>query len=148
MIAYANDYSLPLVIHVRDAVDDLVQILEEMPLQVEAETHCATFGPAIAARLIEAGVTGFGLGGMVTREEMEPLREMVSFLPEEYILLETDAPFVRPANHPGGVNTSAVLPAVAAEIGAIRKTTAENIIRIANRNAQRMFKVSDGIERE
>jgi len=95
LIRRANDKGLPLVLHVRDAAGEAIRVLTEEGLKIEAGAHCYTHNKEVAESILEVGITRFGIGGMLTREGMDPLKECVRDLPISKFLIETDAPFVR-----------------------------------------------------
>ncbi len=142
MIELANEHGLPLVLHVRDAAAETAAVLREKPLRVEAEVHCFTGGLEIARELEEAGVTRFGVGGMLTRDGMDPLRDCVAQLPLSALLLETDAPFVKPKGYEGAVNTSETLGITAELIARLKGLPPEEVIAAAQRNALEFFGIA------
>lgn len=138
----AEEHGLPLVLHVRDAFPEAAAVLREKPLSTEAAVHCFTGGPREARELTEAGVTRFGIGGMLTRDGMDALRDCVRELPLQALLLETDAPFVRPKGFEGKVNTSETLPVVAELIAALKGLPAETVTAALQKNAEEFFRLS------
>ncbi len=141
MIGTANHYKLPLVFHVRDAAGEFTEFLKENPPETEAVVHCFTGGPETARAMMDVGVTRFGIGGMLTRDEMEPLRDCVKELPLSRILLETDAPFVRPKGYEGELNTSETLPRIAGLIAELKGISAEDVVRAAYENAAEFYRL-------
>ena len=140
-IGRANRYRMPMVLHVRDALEDTINTLSEKTLDVEAEVHCFTYDFEAAKALMDVGVTRFGIGGMLTRPEMEHLRDCVKRLPLSAILLETDAPFVRPAGYGDGPNTSRTLMQTAELIAQLREIPVEEVIEAVQQNAKDFFRL-------
>lgn len=142
MIDLAEEHGLPLVLHVRDAFPEAAAVLREKPLSTEAAVHCFTGGGKEARELMEAGVTRFGVGGMLTRDGMDDLRDCVQELPLSALLLETDAPFVKPKGYDGKVNTSETLPVVAELIAALKDLPTETVTAALQKNAVDFFRLS------
>lgn len=88
----------------------------------------------------DVGVTYFGIGVKIFYER--DLEEAVYFMPEESIVLETDAPYINLPDRTGS-NTSISLWSIAERIAIVRKTTTERIIELTTRNAERLFHVKD-----
>lgn len=108
-IRLANERKLPLVLHVRDAAWEAIEMLRGNPIQVEAVVHCFCYDLAVAREMMQVGVTRFGIGGKLTKEDMGDLRLCVKELPMSAILLETDAPFVKPEGYEEKLNTSVTM---------------------------------------
>ena len=134
-----DERGLPLVLHVRDAYAEAAAVLREKPLRVEAEVHCFTGSISEAEMLREAGVTRFGIGGKLTLDGMDDLRDCVRALPLAALLLETDAPFVKPRGYEGKVNTSETLPVAAELIADLKGLPPETVAAALNRNAEAFF---------
>ncbi len=142
-IGLANHYKLPLVLHVRDAAEECVEVLRENSPETEAVVHCFNYDMDTARTMMEAGVTRFGIGGMLTRDENGPLRECVRELPLPNILLETDAPFVRPKGYEGEINTSVTLAGTARLIADLKGIAVGKVIEAANRNAAEFYRLKN-----
>lgn len=105
----ARRLSLPVVIHNRDADEDLLDDLSAARLDRAGVMHCFSGGVALARRCLDAGFY-VSFAGNVTFKNAGELREAVRFVPRDRLLLETDAPYLAPhplrgrTNHPGLVN--------------------------------------------
>lgn len=141
LVGIANDMNLPLVFHIRDAAEEAIDLLKRNPLKVEAVCHFYTYDPQIAKKMLDVGITRFGIGGMITRDGMEPLRNCVKELPLSSILIETDAPFVSPKNYEGEVNTSRTLIGTAKILAELTESSLENIVHHVQRNAKGFYKL-------
>ena len=135
----ANHYRLPLVFHVRNAAEEFLEVIRENPINVEAVVHCFNYDADTARAMMDAGITRFGIGGMLTRDEMEPLRECVKELPMSGILFETDAPFVRPKGYDGEINTSETLIGTARLAAELKRISVEEMVEAANKNAEEFY---------
>ena len=154
LISYAHNFDLPLVFHVRGAMEAFMNVLKEYRIHTAAEIHCYCDSILTAERLMEHGIRYFGIGGAFTRKDslgeyMFPeLREFVRLVPAKMILLETDAPFQRPHGVEipqseycdNKLNTSLALVAIAEEIARLRgDISPEDLIEASNHNAERFF---------
>jgi TatD DNase family protein len=139
-IAAARETGLPLVIHARDADDDIARILEE-----ESEKgafpfvlHCFTGGPSLAERGVALG--GYvSFSGILTFKNSDALREIAARLPEDRILVETDAPYLAPGPWRGKRNEPAYVAETARVLAEIRGASPEAIATITTANFFRLF---------
>ena len=139
LIDQANEAKLPLVLHVRDAEDKMLELLRDKALQVEAEVHCYTKDLETAEALIAAGITRFGIGGMLTRDGMDELRTCVKALPLSAILIETDAPFVRPKGYTAAYNTSETMMETVQLIAELKGLSVGAVAEAVEQNAAEFF---------
>jgi len=118
----------PIVIHTREAWDDTLQILGDHPLTAGGIMHCFTGGPAEAA---EALALGFHLsfGGVITFPKSQATREAAAKVPENRLLVETDAPYLAPVPHRGKRNEPAFIVETVLKLAELRGTTPEAIPR-------------------
>lgn len=117
-LGLADEMGLPVVIHQRSALEDVLSILEETKPAAGGVMHCFDDGPAAAER---AWALGFriGLGGCLTYGH-EELERAVAAAPAEQIVLETDAPYLEPEPRSVRRNEPALLPRVASKLAEIR----------------------------
>ena len=78
-------------------------------------------------------------GGTVTFKNSKEVKEVAAIVPDDMILIETDAPYLAPSPHRGEINLSAYLPLVVTALAEIRGTTPEAIAEITYKNALRVF---------
>ncbi len=136
---WAHDLNLPVIIHSRDAVEVVIELIEKMQQRpLKGVFHC--FGGNLdQARRIEAlGEYYFGLGGVITFKN-SGLGEMVSSLPLEKVVLETDAPYLAPAPFRGKRNESAYLVPIAKKLAALRGVSLEIIEDQTTINALNLY---------
>lgn len=136
----AKAHQLPLVLHVRgDAHQDALEILDKYGYEgMTGVLHCFSEDYDTAKEYLKRGFF-LGIGGMITRAEMEGVRETVKNVPLEKLLLETDSPFVRPEGMTGKRNTSESLHIIAEKMGEIKGVSKEKIIDATRENAMRLF---------
>lgn len=139
-IAAARESGLPLVIHARDADEDMIGILgEEMGRgRFEAVLHCFSSG----ARLADVGVA-LGLyvsfSGIVTFKKSDELRRIASRVPRDRILVETDAPYLAPVPHRGHSNEPAYVAHTARVLAETVGLSPEELAALTTANFHRLF---------
>jgi TatD DNase family protein len=140
-IAAARQTGLPLVIHARDADEDIARILEEetgrggFPFVL----HCFTGGAELARRgLALGGYVSFS--GVVTFKNSGALRDIAKVVPLDRLLVETDAPYLAPEPLRGRTNEPANVAHTAARLAAVRGVGEAEIARSTTNNFLRLFK--------
>lgn len=139
-IAAARETGLPLVVHSRDADDDMAAILRE-EMEKGAYTgvmHCFSSGRALAEAALDIGFY-VSFSGIVTFKKSEELREIARDVPDERILVETDAPFLAPVPNRGQRNEPAYVAHTARVLAEVRGTTPEAIAATTTENFHRLF---------
>ena len=138
----AREEKLPVVIHSRDAAADTLTILkEENGAENGGVVHCFSYSAEVAKQCVDMGFY-IGVGGVVTFANGRKLKETVEVLPLEKIILETDCPYLAPTPHRGKRNSSLYLPLVVDAIAEIKGVSAEEVIRITEENAEKMYRLS------
>ena len=137
-IALAHRHGLTLVIHARDAWDDLFEVLGSEGVPAETVLHCFTGGPSEAARCVAAGMT-VSFSGIVTFKNASDLRAAVSEVPLERLLVETDSPWLAPVPHRGAQNEPAWVPLVGEAVAAAGGWTTAEVAAATSATAARLF---------
>ena len=139
-IGVARETGLPLIVHTRDAEDDTARIIaEEMGKGAfPALIHCFTASAAFAAQMIELGLT-ISISGIVTFKNAKDLQTIAASLPEERLLVETDAPFLAPVPHRGRVCEPAFTADTARFVADLRGVSADALAEATTRNFTRLF---------
>lgn len=139
-IAAARETGLPLVIHARDADEDVATILrEEMARGVfKAVLHCFTASRMLAETGIALGLY-VSFSGVITFKNSADLRAIAADLPADRLLVETDAPFLAPTPHRGKRNEPAFVVETARILAETRCVPYEEITRITSDNTLRLF---------
>ena len=139
-IALSRESGLPVVIHSREAQEDTMSILREEASGIEGVLHCFSGDMETAE---EAMALGFyiSIAGPVTFKKADELREVARNIPDERLLIETDAPYLSPEPMRGRRNEPAFLKYTAEAVAKIRGVTLEDIARITTLNAKRLFKI-------
>ena len=139
-IAAARETGLPLVIHSRDADDDMARILEEETGKgaFPAVLHCFTGGADLAHRAIALGHF-ISFTGILTFKNSTALRDIAATLPADRILVETDAPYLAPGKHRGKRNEPAFVIETANVLAETRGVSFDAIARQTTDNFFRLF---------
>jgi len=140
----AAECDLPLVIHSRDADEDVYAILESSPHR-RGVIHAFPGGVALAERYLALGFY-LGIGGILTYDKTGRLEAVVQAAPLDRLLLETDCPFLTPAPHRGKRNESHYLSYVAEAIAKIKNTTAAEVRAQTWQNACALFNITPPTE--
>ncbi len=130
----------PLVIHCREAYEDLISILKEFRLNTNpGVVHCFSGNKEQADALNEMGFY-FGIGGKFTQESADlEMLSAIRQIPMEKILLETDAPYLVPKGAGGQRNTSANLKYIVKELALLRERNPEEILEMVLENTKAVY---------
>jgi TatD DNase family protein len=139
-VAAARTTGLPLVIHSRDADDDMARILEEEMGKgaFKAVLHCFTGGRVLAQRAIALGLS-ISFTGIVTFKKSDELRAIAAALPSDRILVETDAPYLAPGRYRGKRNEPSYVTETAKVLAETRGVSADEFARQTTDNFFRLF---------
>ncbi len=140
-VELAVKYSLPIIIHVRDAFEDVFRILESFGNGVRGVFHCFSGGPEEA---IEAVKLNFwvSFAGNVTYKKSERLRQAVSRVPVSKILVETDSPYLTPVPFRGKRNEPSFLHYTLNTLAQIKGVDVEDMARFAFENGIKAFNLN------
>jgi TatD DNase family protein len=135
----AKRLGLPAVIHSREADEDTVAILRASGL-TRGVLHCFSGSPALFDLAVKMGLH-MSIAGPVTFPRAADLRAAAARIPDDLLLVETDAPYLTPVPYRGKRNEPAYVAYTAAEVAALRGITLEDVARITTLNARRLFGV-------
>jgi TatD DNase family protein len=125
-IALAHARDLALVIHARDAWDDLFDVLAAEGVPARTILHCFSGGPDELERCLRAGMF-VSFSGIITFKSASTVREAAARCPLDRLLVETDSPFLAPVPHRGRANEPALLPLVGAAVATVKGCAVEAI---------------------
>jgi TatD DNase family protein len=139
-IAAARQSGLPLVIHARDADEDIAATLkDEMGKGAFAAVlHCFTAGRMLAETGLELGLY-VSFSGVVTFKNSEALREIARDVPLDRMLVETDAPFLAPVPNRGKRNEPAFVADTARVLAKVKRVSEADFARMTSDNVERLF---------
>jgi TatD DNase family protein len=139
-IGVARETGLPLIVHTRDAEDDTARILAEEMEQgaFPALIHCFTASTYFARKVLDLGLT-ISLSGIVTFKNANDLQAIAAELPEDRLLVETDAPFLAPVPHRGQVCEPAFTADTARFVAGLRCVEAAALAETTTHNFFNLF---------
>ena len=139
-IAAARETGLPLVIHSREADDDMARILTEETGQgaFPAILHCFTAGPDLARTAIALGLH-ISFTGILTFKRSDELRAIAASLPADRIMVETDSPYLAPGKFRGKRNEPAYVAHTARVLAEVRGLEPEALAELTTANFHRLF---------
>lgn len=138
-IRAAREVGKPLIIHTRNAREDTIRILEEEGAdQVRGVMHCFTETWEMAKAALDLGFY-ISFSGIVTFRNAEELREVARQVPDDRLLVETDAPYLAPVPHRGKGNHPAWVRDVAVKVAEVRGSDLETIAALTTHNYQQLF---------
>lgn len=136
-LAIAEEFRLPVLVHVRKAHDQVLQSLKKFSLP-GGIAHAFNGSLQQAGQYLEQGFC-FGFGGMLTYERSKKIRKLAAELPLESIVLETDAPDMSPAANHGERNSPEYLPQVLEALSEVRGRPAQELALQTTANAMKLF---------
>lgn len=138
----ARKFKLPLVIHSREACKDTLDMMKAHKAgEMGGVIHCFSYGTDTAKEYLNMGFY-LGIGGVITFSNAKKLKEVVSYMPIDRILIETDCPYLSPVPYRGKRNSSLYLPYIIDEIAKLKKVSSEEVIRITHDNAVKMYNIN------
>ena len=137
-IQWAKKYQLPIVIHCREAFDEIFEILEaEKSPDLFGIFHCFTGSHAQALQAISYNMK-LGIGGVVTFKNGK-IDQFLNQIPLSHIVLETDAPYLAPIPFRGKRNESSYVTLVVSKLAQLYQLSADEIAKITTENAKAVF---------
>jgi TatD DNase family protein len=140
-IEWAKELNLPIVIHARDAFDEIFEILDELnDAALSGVFHCFTGTLEQAQKINSYGGFYLGIGGVLTYKKSD-LPSVLTEIPLEQIIVETDAPYLPPTPHRGKRNESKFLLHVAEKVAEVKNCSLMEVARITSENAEKLFQL-------
>jgi TatD DNase family protein len=136
-IAASQETGLPLIVHAREADDDIARILAETRAPAGV-LHCFSSGRALAEAALELGFY-ISISGIVTFRNADDLRAIVRDVPLDRLLVETDAPYLAPVPYRGKRNEPAYVAATAAAVAALKGIDPDKLAAATTDNFFRLF---------
>ncbi|MFK0264578.1 TatD family hydrolase [Streptomyces angustmyceticus] len=137
-IEIAKRHGKALVIHDREAHDDVLRILREEGAPERVVFHCFS-GDAAMAEVCAAAGYFLSFAGNVTFKNAQPLRDALAVAPPELVLVETDAPFLTPAPYRGRANAPYLVPVTLRAMAEVTKMTEDDLATAVAANTARAF---------
>ena len=137
---WARRFSLPLMIHSRDAAPELVAALgENGGMQLSGVFHCFSGSDAEAEAFLRFPGFALGVGGIVTFRKSTLPEVLRRTVPLQRIVLETDSPYMAPVPMRGKRNEPSFIPYIAAKLAEIYGTTVDEVYRVTTLTARSIF---------
>lgn len=128
----ARSINKPVIIHTRDADDDTLGVLREIPSK--GVIHCFTGNPKFCRALLDLGFM-ISISGIVTFRAADNVRESALVVPDDRLLIETDSPFLAPVPMRGNANEPAFIVHTARFLADLRKMPYESLVALTFQNA-------------
>jgi len=136
----ACELSMPVVIHTRDAISDTLDVLRKS--KARGIVHCFSESAEIAREVVKMGYM-IGIGGPLTFKNARHAVNVVREIPIEYIVTETDCPYLAPDGHRGERNDSSLMSLVCAKIAEIKGMDYDEVAEITYKNAERVYRIGN-----
>lgn len=117
---------------------DTLQIMKEHARGLKGVIHCFSYSAEMAREYVKMGFF-IGVGGVVTFKNSRKLKEVVEETPLEYLLLETDCPYLAPVPNRGKRNSSLNLVYVAEQIAELKQLSYDEVVEQTEKNARRLY---------
>ena len=135
----AHERNLPVIIHSREAISIIMDILKELRhLDLRGVFHAFSGSIETYREIQKLGDWSIGIGGVLTFKKAS-ITETVKDIPLERIVLETDSPYLTPAPHRGKRNESAYIPFIASRLAELKGTDPETVAAQTTQNAEKLF---------
>jgi TatD DNase family protein len=135
----AKEVSLPVIVHSREAKKDTLEIIKESGVS-KGVLHCFSGDIDMAEKAMAMGFY-ISIAGPVTFKNARRPKEIAKAIPDDYLLIETDAPYLTPEPFRGRRNEPSFLVHTASTIAELRGITKEDLARVTTLNAKRLFKI-------
>lgn len=132
----ASKYHKPVIVHSRDAINDTYNIISKY--NVVGSLHCFSSSKEMAERFIKLGFY-IGIGGVCTYKNAKEIKEVIKAIDLEYIILETDTPYLSPEPVRKEKNTPCNIPIIASYIASLKDVDLSIVSKVTTANASRLF---------
>ena len=140
-VILAREYALPIIVHVRDAIEQVLEVLEELGYDdIRGVFHAFSGSYETYCRLKRYGDIKIGIGGVVTYKNAG-VAKVIEKVPLSDIVLETDAPWLTPVPYRGKRNESTYIPVIAEKIAQIKGCSLEGVAVATTSNARELFAI-------
>jgi len=140
-LEYAAEMNLPVVLHARESLDRLIDMVcGSFALEKKGVFHCFTGGREQARKIIDSGYY-LGIGGVLTFKNSE-LKDLISYLPWDALLLETDSPYLAPVPFRGKRNHPGLMIETARYLALSKGVSLAYVSEKTSDNAQKLFSLN------
>lgn len=139
----ARKLKLPIVVHSRDAARDTIEMMKDYKAEeIGGVIHCYSYSKETARAFLDMGFY-FGIGGVLTFKNGKKLKEAVSYLPMDRMVLETDSPYLTPEPFRGKRNCSLYLPYIVSQLALMKGISEEEVERRTWKNACSLYRMEE-----
>lgn len=135
-IVLASELDLPIIVHDREAHEDTMELLKKY--KPKGVVHCFSGSVEMAKEILKLGMY-IGLGGAVTFKNARKPKEVAGIVPDDYLLIETDCPYMTPVPFRGKRCDSSYIPYTAEVLAEVRGKTVNEILDLTRKNANTLF---------
>lgn len=143
-LALAVEFEKPVVVHSRDADDDTIALLRDYASAWSGDSgrlgvlHCFTRDRAFARKVLDLGLM-ISFSGIVTFANADPLREVVAYVPDDRLLIETDSPYLAPVPMRGTRCEPAFVVHTAKQLAELKGCSLDSLASLTAKNARALF---------
>ncbi|MDO5112360.1 MAG: TatD family hydrolase [Clostridia bacterium] len=137
-LSLARELDVPVILHIREAFGDCMDILRAHKDGLKGEMHCFSGSVEIARECLDMGLY-IAFGGAVTFKNANKLLDAAAYVPKERLLLETDCPYMTPVPHRGERNDPRGVIAVCEKLADLHRVSAAEMAQATWENANRLF---------
>lgn len=141
-IELANEYSLPVVIHNREADREVLEVLQRFPPNAGGVMHCYSSGPEHLPEFLDLGMY-ISFAGNLTFKNARPLRDAAEQVPLDRVVFETDSPYLTPVPHRGKQNHPAMVEHTYRFFSELRKVNMKDLNERVDRNCESLFRMKE-----
>ncbi len=139
---WAKKYRLPIVVHSRNAMQQVIELLEELNDEnLTGIVHCFTGTLQDAEKIIALKGFKLGIGGVATFKH-GGLEQVLAHVDMKHLVLETDSPYLAPVPYRGKINKPAYIPIIAKRVANIKNITVSEVSNITDKNASYIYGTS------
>lgn len=139
-IKIANELSLPIVIHTREAVMDTLEILKQNKVKNNGILHCCPLNRELVKEGLKLGFY-ISFAGPVTFKNSKNANEIIQMVPNDKMLIETDSPYLSPEPLRGRRNDPRNVKYIAKKIASVKELSVEEVAKITYQNAEKIFNI-------
>lgn len=143
-IELANELNLPIVIHTREAVMDTLEILKENQVNKKGVFHCCPLNRELVKEALKLGFY-ISFAGPITFKNSKNADEIITMVPNDRMLIETDSPYLSPEPLRGRRNDSRNVKYMAKKIADVKNLSVEKVAEITYQNAIKIFEMNNKI---
>jgi len=137
----AKELKMPIVVHMRDSVQDTYEMLRDAGKGLSGVLHCYSGDVEMMHKFLDLGFY-IGLDGPVTFKNAHGVHEIAKAVPIDRLVIETDAPYLTPAPYRGKRNEPAYVSYIAEKIAELRGMTYEEVCKVTTENGLKMYHIN------